>query len=233
MVFQNVRWRKWKRLMVFSLGGQFLFCTMCVTYARYGKDKFFSEHWRYAIPVTLNQTRSWAFWQNGITPSERACAEAWLDAMNFKLPSNDKFASKFILQDTLCLLCNRTECANAIAFLQKLLPIQTTSYCMEIRKEKQDSVVFLHLKLETDFTMKLPFSTVQRRFIFPSIVSLQLENKDSQTRIAAAEHRWFGGPLVSFQSTSISSPWGDIGDLWRRFNGFAVSSVMGNGHVPG
>lgn len=55
------------------------------------------------------------------------------------------------------------------------------------------------------------------------VISLQ-----SKKRIRLAEHRWFGGPIVSRFTSTFKNSYGDMGDLFRRCNGFVLSTVMTN-----
>ncbi|KEG09160.1 hypothetical protein DQ04_05701030 [Trypanosoma grayi] len=216
----------WRRALRLAAGTPFLFAAVCVAYARCGTDSFFVQHWSYAEPVMTTRTHRWALWQRSLTADERACLQVWLDAMSLTSPSAALFSPQFVLQDTLYFLCGLGEWCDAVRMLAKLAVVHTTPYCIEIRREQQDGVVFLHGRLETEVTLRLPFTNAACHLLFPSVVSLQLERAHRSTRIAAAEHRWFGGPLVSQQSASLRSPWGDVGDLGRRLNSFVLSCVV-------
>lgn len=46
--------------------------------------------------------------------------------------------------------------------------------------------------------------------------------------ITTVEHRWFGGRIWSTQTSSVKTPWGDIGDLARRSSGYVLCTFLAN-----
>lgn len=44
--------------------------------------------------------------------------------------------------------------------------------------------------------------------------------------ITSVEHHWFGGRMWSAQTGSVSTPWGDMGDLARRSTGYVLSTLL-------
>lgn len=46
--------------------------------------------------------------------------------------------------------------------------------------------------------------------------------------ITTVEHRWFGGRIWSTQTSSVKTPWGDIGDLARRSSGYVLCTLLAN-----
>ncbi|SCU68561.1 32 kDa ER-associated protein [Trypanosoma equiperdum] len=214
--------------------GVLLANTLLISYACYGKDTFFLQHWNYGKPVIMKKTHLLAFWENALSAGERGCVQAWLDAMSLKSPSHSLFSPLFVLQDTLLFVCGLPEWRSAVLTLSKLLGTDVVPYCMEIRRERQGDVIFLHLKLETELRPRfLQWAKGEKggTLSFPSVATLQLEENSpgsvgsNKWRIAAAEHRWFGGPIVSQQSATLRSPWGDVGDILRRFFAYSMLGI--------
>nr|CCC95663.1 unnamed protein product [Trypanosoma congolense IL3000] len=214
--------------------------SLLIAYARYRKDTFFLKHWDYGKPIMMKKTSSLALWEQALSAGERACVQAWLDAMNFQPPSTSLFLPSFVLQDTLMFVCGLSEWRRAILLIRKLSGMRPTTYCMEIRRETQGNVIFLHVKLETELRpWFLPGSMEDKGpvLLFPSVVTLQLESNQTRDgkatenapkwRIAAAEHRWFGGPIASQQTSTLRSPWGDVADITRRFFTYTALSTVG------
>ncbi|KAG8342462.1 hypothetical protein ERJ75_001351800 [Trypanosoma vivax] len=225
-----------KKILLGLTGGLLFPNVLWVLHARYNKDRFFLEHWKHSQTVVMRRSNSLAFWEASLDSDERECLRAWLSAMGLDNPLSTLFSPSLIVQDTLLFMCNFTEWQTAVRLLEKVPGLQVRPFCMEIRRKEQGSVVFVHAKLETELRHPLLTFVLGRKsddplLIFPSTVTLQLEKSDVKGKtdcglcITAAEHRWFGGPLASQQSSSCSSPWGDMGDALRRFTAFWTLSL--------
>jgi hypothetical protein len=201
-----------------------------------GRDEAFEQHWQYSKPTLRKRVSYVAFWTPGffspvLTSEERECLEAWMRIFALHPPpfATIQVSPRMSVQDSMAVLHGITELRDGLYLLEQL-PIRVEPYLQEIRREYQDNVVFLHGKTRTDIALAVPFTNYTiPLFVFPSSFTLQLEHtraKGQHLNITTVEHRWFNGLILSHLTNSVSSPWGDVGDLCRRYNGFLWSSMV-------
>lgn len=210
--------------------------TSFLLFSRFGTDHTFESHWKYSTPVLTRRKNWWRFWnasfyQPILNDSERECVEAWLTTLALQLPplASRELSPRVMTQDSLAIFESLYELRDGVNVLQNCLH-SVVPYLQEVRRETQEKVVFLHCKVVSDVVLRVPLTSYT--FVawkFPSVTTLQLEpsvNVRGREVVTAVEHRWFGGPIWSQQTSSVRSPWGDIGDLGRRYNGFMLSLML-------
>lgn len=201
-----------------------------------GRDDAFEQHWNYSRPTLRKRASYVAFWTPGffspvLTSEERACLDVWLNTLALHTPlfATIEISPKISLQDSMAVLQGISELRDGVYLLEKL-PIKVEPYLQEVRREYQDDVVFLHGKTKTDISLTVPFTDYTiPLFVFPASFTLQLERTQARRHhlnITTVEHRWFNGLILSHLTNSVSSPWGDVGDLCRRYNGFLWSGMV-------
>ncbi|AYU83884.1 32 kDa ER-associated protein, putative [Leishmania donovani] len=198
-------------------------------------DRAFEQHWDYSKPTLRKRTHYFDFWRSAfyspvLSREERECLDVWLSILAVHSPmfATIQLSPKAILQDSMAMLQGVSELRDGVYLLEKL-PIRVEPYLQEIRREIQDEVVFLHGKTRTDIYLIVPFTSYSiPLFVFPASFTLQLErtHTNGHLHITTAEHRWFSGLICSHQTNSVASPWGDVGDLCRRYNGFLWSLMV-------
>ncbi|KAG5490660.1 hypothetical protein JKF63_00782 [Porcisia hertigi] len=201
----------------------------------FGRDRAFEEHWDYSKPTLRRRTHYFAFWTPAfyspvLSKRERECLDVWLSILAMQPPmfATAQLSPKAVLQDSMAVLDGISEIRDGIYLLEKL-PIRVEPYLHEIRREVQGDVVFLHGNTRTDICLTVPFTRYSiPLFVFPASFTLQLERDHTYgaMHITSMEHRWFGGLICSHQTNSVASPWGDVGDLCRRYNGFLWSLMV-------
>lgn len=152
-----------------------------------------------------------------------------------------RFSPTCYLNDSLIFFNGLTEIADGFWFMS-LFYDSSEAVVTELRREVQGETVFLHAKTSVDAKVRwLPLT-----YTFRSAVTLELSretgNKAAESavqrlssvigrkplRVVNVEHRWFEGPIVSKFTSTYDNAWGDVGDLFRRVNGFFLSSVITN-----
>ena len=152
-----------------------------------------------------------------------------------------RFAPSCFLNDSLIFFNGLTEIADGFWFMS-LFYDSSEAVVTELRREVQGETVFLHAKTSVDAKVRF----VPLTYTFRSAVTLELSRESGNNaaesavqrlaavigkkplRIVNVEHRWFEGPIVSKFTSTYDSAWGDVGDLFRRVNGFFLSSVITN-----
>ncbi|KAG5489672.1 hypothetical protein GH5_00551 [Leishmania sp. Ghana 2012 LV757] len=201
----------------------------------FGRDCAFEQHWDYSKPILRMRTHHFEFWRPTfyspvLSREERECLDVWLSILAVHSPmfATIQLSPEAVLQDSMAILQGIGELRDGVYLLEKL-PIRVEPYLQEIRRERQDDVVFLHGKTLTDIYFTVPFTGYSLPlFAFPASFTLQLERTraNGHLHITTAEHRWFNGLICSHQTNSVASPWGDVGDLCRRYNGFLWSLMV-------
>ncbi|KPI83750.1 hypothetical protein ABL78_7205 [Leptomonas seymouri] len=218
-----------------AIGAHVALCSSLFLCSLLGRDKEYEEHWRYSKPTLRTRGSYVAFWMPGffspvLTSEERECLDVWMHTISLHPPlfATIQISPKVVLHDSMALLQGISELRDGLYILEKL-PISVEPYLQEVRREYQDEVVFLHGRTRTDIALRVPFTTfTMPLFALPASFTLQLERTHSHGQhlhITAVEHRWFNGLLLSHLTNSVSSPWGDVGDLCRRWNGFLWSAM--------
>lgn len=231
--------RKVGRLCMAVIGAHAFMTGSITVFSRCSTDRFFDEHWRYSTPVLMrrrNYTCPWRsdFFLPSLTRDERECLEAWLSLQSLQTPPlmAPSWSPHVLVQDSLAILDGISEVRDAVYGLSFCVH-KVTPEVVEVRRERQDSVTFVHCKTVLDVAVRVPFTSFTfSAFRLPAFVTLQLEapsNRPGKLRIAAADHRWWGGRIWSTQTGSVKPPWGDVGDLVRRYNGFAASIMITKG----
>lgn len=224
------------RLCGAFIGAHFVMSTTLFLCSAIGRDEAFEQHWSFSRPTLRRRISYVAFWTPGffspvLTREERECLDVWLHILSLHSPpfATIEISPKILLQDSMALLQGIAELRDGIYLLEKL-PILVEPYLLEVRREYQGEVVFLHGKTRTDIALTVPFTDFKVALCaFPASFTLQLERTPAHGQylnITTAEHRWFSGLILSHLTNSVSSPWGDIGDLCRRYNGFLWSGMV-------
>ncbi|GET93605.1 hypothetical protein, conserved [Leishmania tarentolae] len=198
-------------------------------------DRAFEQHWDYSKPTLRRRAHYFNFWRAAfyspvLSSEERECLDVWLSILGVHSPKLGtlELSPKAILQDSMAMLQGISELRDGVYLLEKL-PIRVEPYLQEIRREIQEDVVFLHGNTRTDIYLTVPFTSYSiPLFVFPASFTLQLERTGAKghLHITTVEHRWFSGLICSHQTNSVASPWGDVGDLCRRYNGFLWSLMV-------
>ncbi|CAG9584057.1 conserved hypothetical protein [Leishmania major strain Friedlin] len=198
-------------------------------------DRAFEQHWNYSKVTLRKRTHYFDFWRSAfyspvLSREERECLDVWLSILAVHSPmfATIQLSPTAILQDSMAMLQGISELRDGVYLLEKL-PIRVEPYLQELRREIQDDVVFLHGKTRTDIYLTVPFTSYSiPLFVFPASFTLQLErtHTNGHLHITTVEHRWFSGLICSHQTNSVASPWGDVGDLCRRYNGFLWSLMV-------
>ncbi|KAG5464355.1 hypothetical protein LSCM1_00537 [Leishmania martiniquensis] len=201
----------------------------------FGRDRAFEEHWGFSKPVLRKRTHYFDFWRPTfyspvLSREERECLDVWMSILAVHSPmfATIQVSPKVVLQDSMAILNGINELRDGVYLLEKL-PIRVEPYLKEIRRELQGDVVFLHGTTRTEIRLTIPFTDYSLPlFLFPASFTLQLERTHAHKHlhITTAEHRWFSGLICSYQTNSVASPWGDVGDLCRRYNGFLWSLMV-------
>ncbi|CCW63850.1 unnamed protein product [Phytomonas sp. EM1] len=229
------------RFLLFTAGFHAIALIGPLSYSRFGRDKFFEAHWEYSTPVFRHRKTYWRFWDPTfrtpvLTDEENRCLGAWLQLMEAPAPQPMQDLSPNIrTHDTMALYDGLKELQCGIYIVQHCLH-KITPNLVELRREMQGDVTFLHFTLEFDMEARIPltpwcFSCGR----LPSSVSLQLGRGGPKPTdplvITAVENRWFNGPIWSYQTRSAPSFFGDIGDLFRCYNAF-ISTVFVQSAIP-
>ncbi|KPA81580.1 putative mitochondrial 32 kDa ER-associated protein (ERAP32) [Leptomonas pyrrhocoris] len=223
------------RLCGAALGAHLAMTSSVFLCSSLGHDDVFEQHWNYSRPTLRKRVSYVAFWTPGffspvLSGEERECLDVWMHTLALHTPlfATIQISPKITVQDSMAVLQGISELRDGVYLLEKL-PIAVEPYLQEVRREYQDDVVFLHGKTRTDIAFKVPFTHYKvPLFVFPASFTLQLERTHSRgphLNITVVEHRWFNGLLLSHSTNSVSSPWGDVGDLCRRYNGFLWSGM--------
>lgn len=224
------------RVGAFIIGAHMSITGVLFLYSRIGKDPFHESHWHHSKTVATHRSNYWRFWEASfyhsvLSPAERKCLDAWLRVMALHTPplAGSEMSPRIVTQDSLAFLDGLNELRDGVYTLQCCM-CKVTPYVLEVRREYQSETTFLHCKVESDVEVRIPYT---KRTVFvgtlPSSVTLQLGHPSynkGKLVVNAVEHRWFGGPIFSQQTASMRSPWGDIGDLCRRYNGFMLSAMV-------
>ncbi|KAK7200590.1 32 kDa ER-associated protein [Novymonas esmeraldas] len=201
----------------------------------FGRDRAFEQHWEYSTPVVRRRAHYFTFWRPAFyTPvlsrEERECLDVWMSvqAVHSPMLATVQLSPKVTLQDSMATLQGISELRDGVYLLEKL-PVRVEPQLTELRREHQGEVVFLHGKTRTDIALTVPFTSYAIPLcVFPASFTLQLERTggSANLHITAIEHRWFNGRIFSHWTNSMASPWGDVGDLCRRYNGFLWSLMV-------
>ncbi|CCW69925.1 unnamed protein product [Phytomonas sp. Hart1] len=228
--------KQFRRFFSFVVGFHAVLLAVPFLYSRCGRDRFFEAHWEFSTPVLRRRQTYWRFWDPTfrtpvLSKEENRCLSAWLHLMEEAAPHPMHDLSPHIrTHDTLALYNGLNELQCGIYIIQHCVH-KITPYLVELRREVQDDVTFLHFRLEFDMEGRIPltswcFSLGQ----LPSSVSLQLGKQGSKSTdpvvIDSVENRWFNGPIWSYQTRSTPSFFGDIGDLFRCYNAFMSAMIV-------
>ncbi|CAJ1038504.1 hypothetical protein Q4I30_008253 [Leishmania utingensis] len=217
------------------IGVHFAMTSSLFLSSAFAHDTAFEQHWNYSKPTLRKRVHYFDFWRSAfyspvLSKEERECLDVWMSILALRSPmfATVQLSPKAVLQDSMAILQGISELRDGVYLLEKL-PIRVEPYLQEIRREPQGSVVFLHGKTRTDIRLAVPFTSYSIPLcLFPAAFTLQLERTPTNGRmhITMVEHRWFSGLICSHQTNSVASPWGDVGDLCRRYNGFLWSLMV-------
>ncbi|EPY33763.1 hypothetical protein STCU_02003 [Strigomonas culicis] len=204
------------------------------------RDPCEDAHWGYSTPVCIGRP-NWHVWRSSfyqisvLNSMERRCLESWLRVMALDVPALVKEISPYVMTcDSLALLEGLNELRDGVYALSFLLH-EVKPHVLEVRRERMDkgNITYLHVKLRLEVRLRLPLTDYTfTAFRLPSLVVLQIQKEklsdytSDHLCVTAAEHHWFNGRIWSTQTGSFASPWGDIGDLMRRYNGFMMSTLV-------
>lgn len=168
-----------------------------------------------------------------------------------------KFSVRCALNDSLIFFDGLSECTDGFTFLSKFYT-SSEPVVTELRREEVKGVISLHAKLLTEAQFRfVPLRYVFSSTVTleledyggllaaatdaassvgspgvssPATVATggTVRSLSGKKRIRCAEHRWFGGPIVSRFTRTFKNSYGDMGDLFRRFNGFTLATVVTN-----
>lgn len=215
-------------------------------------DRGWEAHWKQSTPVLLEKpTWGGKFRQKVYMPlmrtQEHECLSAWLEvlALNPSSPPPRSAAQEMahispslVTHDNLLVLVNLSELQAARRLLR--LFVNAEPCLLSVHREMQGKLTLLQCKTENTLTGRLPF--MKRRFQLGTLRSssslvLQPSHQSlwrrlqfwrrQQLEVTMAEHHWFGGRIWSSQTGSVSSPWGDIGDISRRSMGYLFALLSG------
>lgn len=222
------------RLCALTIGVHAFFTGCCFLNSACMHDTMFEKHWKFSTPCTATRQTS-KFWTKGfynvLSTEERECLDAWLRCMSIQADDDiiKRVSPHLHLQDSLAFFTGFSELRDGLTVMDAFV-YQCVPYVTEIRREHQGATTFLHAKTQLEVLGRVPFTRYTFTIFkgFPSVSMLQLNRVRSRFSdrlvVAAAEHRWFGGRIWSVQTASVSSPWGDCGDLVRRYNAFMLSA---------
>lgn len=210
--------------------------TGLLLFSKLGNDSAFTEHWQYSTPVLRKRMHYFQFWSPAffspsLSKDERRCLDAWMDTLALHSPSFDapELSPLLVVHDSALCFEGLNEFRDGVYAMEHSF-LHAVPYLEEIRREIQGDTTFLHGRVTSDLSLRVPFTSYRLPFgSFSSAFTLQLEQSPlhrSRLQVVAAEHRWFGGPIFSHRTNSVRSPWGDVGDLCRRYNGFILSLMV-------
>lgn len=196
-----------------------------------------------------------SFFYPVLRDNERRCLNDWLQAITIEPSSSSALTTEsrscspstsphlphlspsLVLHDSLFLVIGARELLQLQKFTSHFVHgLKPTVYAMH-REVQGKEAVLLHLKCRSDMLFRIPMTSIVFSCgSFPFTATLVVEHAKSSffpslyrkpsAMVTFAEHRWFGGCIWSTQTSSISSPWGDIGDLWRRTNAYVLSLLI-------
>eukprot|EP00744_Colponema_vietnamica_P019337 GILI01027350.1.p1 GENE.GILI01027350.1~~GILI01027350.1.p1 ORF type:complete len:262 (+),score=7.97 GILI01027350.1:51-836(+) len=237
--------RKLGRAFIIGASCQTCINTAMLGYSYFGTDYVQRERLQNAAhasmsPVASSASRSrWPFsgyLAGGIELSEdeKACVDSMTRvlSMDYSNQNLSKFTKNVLFNDPLICFDGISEMKDAWKFLW-LFVERSQAVATEIRRDVDSTGgVVLHVAYETDAAFKFNLFT----WTFHSHVTLILDNDRNALntassyiqypRIQAVEHRFYGGPILSRMTSSQENILGDIGDICRRINGFAMSLIL-------
>lgn len=218
------------------IGAHVTMVGLITLFSRLSTDTSLQEHWDYSTPVLRQRKNYFRLWEPGyfipaLSSDERECLDAWISVFRVQPPPliSRNWSPNVLLQDSQAMFDGLGELRDSVYALSFCVH-SVDAYLQEVRRERQKDVTFLHCKVMLDVMVRIPFTQrVLRVYQLPSTSTLELQYppySPKKLHITAVEHRWWGGRIWSAQTGSVRTPWGDIGDIVRRYNGFALATAV-------